>query len=97
MTRVTYSLLMEILVGHDSRFVMRVVHEVLNGNEASKTERRHRMLHHPDIGGNSRHLPIPYDGGDEPIRARTLKAIVRRFELPPDIFDRTDLDSVPPS
>ena len=63
----------------------------------AKQELRHRMLHHPYIGGNSRHLPIPYDGGDEPIRARTLKAIVRRSELPSDIFDRTDLDSVPPS
>ena len=37
-------------------------------------------------------MPIRYDGDDELINVRTLKAIVRRFELPSDIFDREDKD-----
>lgn len=87
MPDVTYSLLVEILARHDSRFVISVVHEIVNKNEAEKKELRHRMLHHPDIGGIRRHLPVRYDGDDELIRIRTLKAIVRRFELPSDIFE----------
>ena len=92
MTDVTYSLLVEILASHDGRFVMSAVHEIVNRNEAEKTELRHRMLHHPDIGGKRRHLPVRYDGEDELISVRTLKAIERRFELPTDIFDREDGD-----
>ena len=92
MTDVTYSLLIETLERHDSRFVMSVRHEILDKNEAEKKELRHRMLHHPDIGGKKRHLPVPYDGDDELVSVRTLKAIVRRFGLPSDIFDRADND-----
>ena len=53
---VTYSLLIDILTRHDSRFVMSVRHEIVNKNEAEKKELRHRMLHHPGIGGKRRHL-----------------------------------------
>ena len=97
MTDVTYSLLIDILTRHDSRFVMSVRHEIVNKNEAEKKELRHRMLHHPDIGGRRRHLPVRYDGDAELINVRTLKAIVRRFELPSDIFDGTDTDDESPS
>ena len=90
MTDVTYSLLIEILTRHDSRFVMSVRHEIVNKNEAEKKELRHRMLHHPDIGGRKRHLPVRYDGDDELVGMKTLKAIVRRFELPSNIFDGVD-------
>ena len=97
MTNVTYSLLIEILTGHDSQFVMSICNEIVNKNEAEKKEARHRMLHHPDIGGRKRHLPVRYDGNDKLIPVRTLKAIVRRFELPSDIFDRVDSDDESPS
>ena len=97
MARVTYSLLEEILVGHDSRFVMCIRHEVGAGDDVERREPPHRMLHHPDIGGTSRHLPVRFDGEDKPIGARTLRAIVRRFELPTDIFDRTDQGGGSPS
>lgn len=90
MTDVTYSLLIEILTRHDSRFVMSVRHEIVNKNETEKKELRHRMLHHPDIGGRKRHLPVRYDGDDELVGMKTLKAIVRRFELPSNIFDGVD-------
>ena len=97
MTDVTYSLLIEILTRHDSRFVMSVAHEIVNKSETEKKELRHRMLHHPDINGRRRHLPVRYDGDDELISVRTLKAIVRRFELPSDIFDGADNDVESPS
>lgn len=97
MIRVTYSRLEEILVCHDSRFVISTMYEVVDGNEAEKKELRHRMLHHPDIEGSSRHLPIPFDGDDEPIGVRTLNAIVRRFKLPSDFFDNQDQDGGPRS
>ena len=92
MTDVTYSHLIEILTRHDNRFVMSVRHEIINKNKAEKKELRHRMLHHPDIGGKRRHLPVGYDGDDKPIKVRTLKALIRRFELPSDIFDSADND-----
>ena len=95
MTSVTYSLLIEILRRHDSRFIMSVVHEIVNSHEAERRELRHRMLHHPDVSGRSRHLPVRYDGDDKRISERTLKAIVRRFELPSDIFDGADKEEEP--
>ena len=97
MIDITYSALIEILTRHDSRFVMSVSHEIVNNNESDKRELRHRMLHHPDVGGQRRHLPVRYDGDDELISVRTLEAIVRRFQLPSDIFDGTDADDEPPS
>ena len=87
MAALTYAVLVEILTEHDNRFVMSVAHEVVDGNDAEKKELRHRMLHHPNIGGRKRHLPVPFDGHRAPVKARTLKAIVRRFELPADIFE----------
>ena len=71
---------------------MSVIHEIVDKNEAEKKELRHRMLHHPDVGGRRRHLPVRYDGDDELVSMRTLKAIVRRFELPAAIFEETDTD-----
>ena len=97
MTDVTFSVLVEILTSHDNRFVMSVVHEIVNRRDAEKKELRHRMLHHPDIGGRRRHLPVPYDGDDDLINVKTLKAIVRRFELPADIFDGADKDDASPT
>ena len=92
MIDVTYSLLVEMLTRHDSRFGISVAYEIVNKNEAEKKELRHRMLYHPDIGGRRRHLPIRYNGDDDLISVRTLSAIVRRFELPPDIFEKADSD-----
>jgi len=87
-TEVTYAQLVEILNAHDSRFVMSVGHEIVDGKQEEKRELRHRMLHHPDVSGRSRHLPVPYDGEDRLIGVRTLKAIVRRFELPSEVFEK---------
>lgn len=86
MDDVTYSLLIEVLTRHDSRFAVRVKHEVVNKNKGEKKELRHRMLVHPDIGGKRRHIPVRYDGDEELIGVRSLKAIVRRFDLPTGIF-----------
>lgn len=97
MIDVTYSLLVEILTRHDSRFVMSICHEIVDKNEAERKELRHRMLHHPDISGRKRHLPVRFYGDDELIPVRTLKAIVRRFDLPSDIFDGASNEDESPS
>ena len=97
MTDVTYSLLIEILTRHDSRFGMSVRYEIVDKSNAEKKELRHRMLHQPDIGERRRHLPVRYDGDNGLISMRTVKAVIQRFELPADIFEETDTDDVSPS
>ena len=61
---------------HDSRFQF-----LVNRGKGS-----HRMIYHPDIDGQKRSCPITYHKGRD-IGKGLLKAIIRRFNLPDDIFD----------
>ena len=65
------------LVDFDRRFV---VHQ----NRGKGSE---RMIFHPDIGGRSQCYPLKCHGGSTEIRKGTLSALIRRFELPADLFD----------
>ena len=43
------------------------------------------MIYHPDIDGHPRSCPVTYHKGKD-VGKGLLKAIIRRFNLPPDIF-----------
>jgi hypothetical protein len=47
-----------------------------------------RIIYHPDIAGRPESYPIKCHGEGTEIRPGTLSAIIRRFRLPRDIFDR---------
>lgn len=64
-----------ILREHDSRFVI-----LVNRGKGS-----HRMIFHPNIEGQKRSFPIPYHRGKE-LQRGLLKALIRRFNLPNDLF-----------
>ncbi len=65
-----------ILREHDPRFVV-----LVNRGKGS-----HRMVFHPSIDGQKRSFPLPYHRGKE-IQRGLLKALIRRFNLPNDLFD----------
>jgi len=44
------------------------------------------MLFHPDINGKSASIPLTYHKGRD-VQKGLLKAVIRRFNLPNDIFD----------
>ena len=46
-----------------------------------------RMLYHPNIEGNSKSYPIKCHGEGVIMRKGSMKAIIRHFNLPKDIFD----------
>lgn len=58
---------------HDSRF------EFYSGRGS------HRIIYHSDINGKSASCPIPYHKGTD-VGIGILRQIIRRFDLPPDIF-----------
>lgn len=64
-----------ILREHDPRFVV-----LVNRGKGS-----HRMIFHPNIEGQKRSFPIPYHRSKE-IQRGLLKALIRRFNLPNDLF-----------
>ena len=43
------------------------------------------MIFHPDVEGQRRSFPVPYHKGQD-LQAGYLRAIIRRFNLPDDIF-----------
>lgn len=43
------------------------------------------MIYHPDIGGQKRSIPITYHKGKD-VGKGLLHAIIRRFDLPNNIF-----------
>lgn len=45
-----------------------------------------RMIHHPNIDGRSAIYPMTFHKGQD-VGKGMLKAIIRRFKLPGDIFD----------
>lgn len=60
---------------HDPRFVI----------YSNRGKGSHRMIFHPDIDGKPCSFPIPYHKGRDTQKGM-LKAIIRRFNLPADIF-----------
>lgn len=45
----------------------------------------HRMIYHPDISGQKASFPVPYHKGQD-LRQGILRALLRRFGLPHDLF-----------
>ncbi len=45
-----------------------------------------RIIHHPDVNGRSAIYPLTFHKGQD-VGKGMLKAIIRRFNLPNDIFD----------
>ena len=45
------------------------------------------MLFHPDVNGRSESYPVKCHGEGTELGKGTLKAIIRRFDLPANIFD----------
>ncbi len=43
------------------------------------------MVYHPDIAGKAASFPVPYHKGKD-LQKGILKALIRRFDLPRDIF-----------
>ena len=64
-----------ILRKHDSRFAFYV----------DRGKGSHRMIEHPAINGQRASMPVPYHKGHD-LRQGILSAIIRRFNLPHDIF-----------
>lgn len=77
MRAVEYRRLLKRLREFDSRF--RVF--------ARRGKGSHRMLYHPDVGGEARHYPLPYHGEKTPIFPGYQKDIIRIFGLPEGFFD----------
>jgi len=44
-----------------------------------------RMIYHPNVNGRSQSFPITFHKGHD-VGKGMLKAIIRRFDLPEDIF-----------
>ena len=66
---------MRLLRKHDSRF------EVL----ARRGKGSHRMIYHPDVNGKPASMPLTWHKGRD-VGKGLLQAVIRRFELPEDIF-----------
>jgi predicted RNA binding protein YcfA (HicA-like mRNA interferase family) len=67
---------LKILRDHDPRF--EIFTKRGKGSE--------RMIYHPNINGRSQCFPLTFHKGHD-IGKGMLKAIIRRFDLPEDIFD----------
>jgi predicted RNA binding protein YcfA (HicA-like mRNA interferase family) len=67
----------ERLRAHDGRFVVHI----------RRGKGSHRMIWHPDIGGRAESFPLKHHGDSTEIRKGTLAALIRRFNLPREIFD----------
>src|SRR5205085_1371336 len=64
-----------ILRRHDPRF------EIFK----NRGKGSHRLIYHPDINGRACSTPMTYHKGKD-VQKGLLKAIIRRFNLPSDIF-----------
>jgi predicted RNA binding protein YcfA (HicA-like mRNA interferase family) len=65
----------EILREHDARFQF----------FTKRGKGSERMIYHPDVKGRSQCFPLTFHKGQD-VGKGMLKAIIRRFELPSDIF-----------
>jgi len=64
-----------ILRAHDSQFVF----------YEKRGKGSHRIIFHPNIDGHKRSFAIPYHKGRD-LQKGYLRALIRRFNLPDDIF-----------
>jgi predicted RNA binding protein YcfA (HicA-like mRNA interferase family) len=71
-----YREVVKILRQYDSRF------EFFE-NRAKGSE---RMIYHPDIGGRPASFPVKCHGEGTELRKGVISAIIRRFNLPRDLF-----------
>ena len=46
-----------------------------------------RMLYHPNVAGNPKSYPIKCHGEGMIMKKGSMRAIIRHFNLPKDIFD----------
>lgn len=46
-----------------------------------------RMIYHPNINGRAESYPFKYHGKNTELGRGTISAIIRRFNLPRDIFN----------
>lgn len=46
----------------------------------------HRMIFHPDVDGSPQSFPVKHHGGNTELRKGVISAIIRRFNLPPDLL-----------
>ena len=65
-----------ILVQHDRRFEL----------WSKRGKGSERIIHHPDVNGRSAIYPLTFHKGRD-VGKGMLKAIIRRFNLPNNIFD----------
>ncbi|VAW63647.1 hypothetical protein MNBD_GAMMA10-2972 [hydrothermal vent metagenome] len=68
--------LVKLLKKHDSRFEI----------YTDKGKGSHRVLSHSDVNGRAESYPLKYHGGKTQVRVGHLNAIIRRFDLPNNIF-----------
>ncbi|MCK4306296.1 MAG: hypothetical protein KAY24_18795 [Candidatus Eisenbacteria sp.] len=73
-----YNEVLQILRKHDPRFKEHV----------RKGKGSHRAIYHPDINGKAELSVMKCHGEGTELGRATLKAIIRRFRLPVDFFDR---------
>lgn len=73
----TFAEVVRRLLKHDRRFQVNM----------RRGKGSHRMLSHPDIDGEKRSFPLKFHSNSTEYPAGTLAAIIRRFNLPRDIFD----------
>ena len=71
-----YREVVKILRDHDPRFEF---HE-------ARGKGSHRMIYHPDVDGQPASFPVKYHGKATELRRGVISAIVRRFNLPRDLF-----------
>lgn len=74
---IAYRELVKKLKEHDARF-----RELDNRGKGS-----HRMIFHPDINGKKASYPLPYHGSKTDLHHAYVKAIIKRFHLPKELFD----------
>ena len=76
MRPISYSKLFKLLGKHDKGFR---IHK-------DRGKGSHRMLVHIGIDGKRRQFPIPFHGTNSDIPRIVLQGIIKRFDLPRDIF-----------
>lgn len=68
--------LVKLLISYDNRFTVHI----------KQGKGSHRVLYHPDVNGRSQSYPLKFHGKKTEVRKGHLSPIIRRFDLPKDIF-----------
>jgi len=74
----TYTEVVARLKKHDKSFELYI----------RKGKGSHRTLYHPNVNGRAESYPLKYHGDKTNIGPGHLNAMIRRFKLPRDIFDK---------